>query len=121
MARMSEEVMKAVADVKPGIIATTSRSGKPNVSAKGSFRVIDDEHVAFAEIRSPNTLANLKENPEVAILCLDPATRHGCRISGRAEILDSGPLFDQLSQEFAARKMTVRHAIRIAVDASSVF
>ena len=121
MALMSDEVKKAVASYKPGVVATASKSGKPNVSAKGSLRVIDDEHVAFADIMSPGTVANLKENPQVAIVCLDPATRSGCRISGSAEVMDSGSLFDQLSAEYAAKNMKVRHAVKVSVQESSTF
>jgi len=120
MAKMSPEVQKAVEECGPGLIATASSTGKPNVSPKGSFQVLDDEHVIFAEIHSPGTLANLKENPQIAIICFDPATRSGCRISGRSEIVDSGPLFDQFSQAFADRNMVVNHVIKIAVDESSV-
>lgn len=121
MTKMSEEVKKAVAECKPGLIATASKTGKPNVSAKGSLRVLDDEHLVFADILSPGTLANLKENPQVAVICLDPATRSGCRVSGRPEIFDSGPLFDQFHQEYAARKMAVKHVVKIAVDDSYTF
>ena len=121
MAIMSPEVQRAIAEVKPGLIATASGSGKPNVSAKGSLRVLDDEHLAFAEIMSPNTLANLRENPLIAIICLDAPTRSGCRIAGHAEILDSGALFDQFSEEYAARRMAVRHVVKIAVDEAYTF
>lgn len=121
MAKMSEDVKKLVTETKPGLIATSSKSGKPNVSAKGSFCVIDDEHVAFAEIKSPKTLANLRENPQVAIICLDPATRKGCRIAGTCEIVDSGPLFDQFSKDYAARKMVVNHVVKIAVEDAYAF
>jgi predicted pyridoxine 5'-phosphate oxidase superfamily flavin-nucleotide-binding protein len=116
MARMSEEVRKAVAENRPGLIATSSRSGKPNVSAKGSLRVLDDEHVAFAIIKSPGTLANLRENPQVAIICLDPATKSGCRIFGTSEIVEAGPLFDQLGNEYAQRKMTVNQVVKVTVE-----
>jgi len=121
MAKMSQEVKKAVAECKPGLIATASQTGKPNVSAKGSLRVLDDEHLVFAEIMSPGTLANLKVNPQIAIICLDPTTRSGCRVFGRSEILDSGPLFDQISQEYAAKKTTVNHVVKIMVEDSYTF
>lgn len=121
MAKMSEEVKKAVAAVKPGLIATASKTGKPNVSAKGSLCVLDDEHVAFALIKSPQTLANLRENAQVAIICLDPKTRSGCRISGKSELLDKGPLFDQISQEYAQRKLEVNHVVKVAVADSYTF
>lgn len=121
MTKMSEEVKKAVAECKPGLIATASKAGKPNVSAKGSLRVLDDEHLVFADIMSPGTLANLKENPQIAVICLDPVTRSGCRVSGRPEIVDSGPLFDQFHEEYAVRKMAVKHVVKIAVDDSYTF
>lgn len=121
MAKMSQEVLKAVAEIKPGLIATASRTGKPNVSAKGSLRVLDDEHLIFANIRSPGTLANLQENPQISIICLDPATRSGCRVFGRSEIFSAGPLFDQISQEYASKKMTVKQVIKVAVEDSFTF
>lgn len=121
MTKMSQEVKRAIAEIKPGLIATASRTGKPNVSAKGSLRVLDDEHLLFVDVRSPGTLNNLQENPQVAILCLDLATRSGCRVSGISEILEVGPLFDQLSQEYAARNMTVKHVVKVAVEDSYTF
>jgi len=121
MAKMSQDVKKAVAEIKLGLIATASKTGKPNVSAKGSLRVLDDEHLIFADIMSPGTLVNLQENAQIAIICLDPATRSGCRVSGRSEIFDAGPLFDQLSQEYVAKRMAVKHVVRVAVEESYAF
>lgn len=121
MARMSEEVMKAVAENKPALVATADKAGKPNVSAKGSLRVLDDDHVAFAIIRSPGTLANIRENQQVAIICLNAATKSGCRISGRSEIFDTGPLFDQFSTEYAARKMAVQQVVKVTVEDAYAF
>ena len=114
--KMSEEVKKAVAECSPALVATTNKAGKPNVSAKGSLRVLDDEHLVFADIRSPHTIANIKENPQVGIICLNPNTRKACRIWGKAEIIDSGDIFNQLSKEFAARNMKVNHVVKVAVE-----
>lgn len=116
MAKLSEEAKKMIKEVIPALVATASKEGKPNVSPKGSFRVLDDEHVAFAEMTSPNTIANLKENPQVAVLVFDPDTWGGCRISGKAEILESGDLVDSFKAQFAPLKMEVRSVVRIAVE-----
>ena len=97
MAKLSEEAKKIISEVYPGIIATASKDGKPNVAPKGSFRVLDDEHVVFNDITSPRTITNLKENPWLSAIVLDPATRKGCRIWGKAEIMESGDLFDKAS------------------------
>jgi len=116
MVKLSEEVKTMIAEIRPGIIATASKDGKPNVSAKGSFRVLDDDYVLFADINSPRTIANLKENPYVSILVIHPKTLRGCRIWGKGEIINSGPLFDQLNTEFVGKGLKVNHVVKIKVD-----
>jgi len=116
MAKLSEEIKTMIAEIRPGIIATASRDGKPNLSAKGSFRVLDDDHVVFADINSPRTIANLRENPYVSILVMHPKTLRGCRIWGKGEILTAGALFDQMNKEFVGKGMKVNHVVKIKVD-----
>lgn len=121
MAKLSAEAKKIIAEFGPALIATASREGKPNVSPKGSFRVLDDEHVVFANIASPRTMANLKENPQLTAIMLDRSSRKGCRIWGRAEIVDGGDLFDSISGEFSARGMKVKHIVKVAVEEAATF
>lgn len=116
MSKLSEKVKETIAEIRPGIIATSSRDGKPNVSAKGSFRVLDDDHVVFADISSPRTIANLKENPQVSVLVVHPKSMKGCRIWGKGEIIDTGELFDQMSKEFAELNLKVNHVVKIKVE-----
>jgi len=116
VSKLSEKVKETIAEIRPGIIATASKDGKPNVSAKGSFRVLDDDHVVFADISSPRTIANLKENPQVSVLVIHPKSMRGCRIWGKGEIIDSGELFDQMSKEFAELNLKVNHVVKITVE-----
>ena len=115
MAKLSEEAKKLIGEIRPALIATASKTGKPNVSAKGSFRIIDDETVAFNDMNSPRTIANIKENPQVGIICLD-TNRRSCRIWGTAEVLDSGPLYDAAALAMAARNMKPKHVVKVKVD-----
>ncbi len=119
MAKLTEEAKKIISEVHPGLIATASKDGKPNVSAKGSFRVLDREHVMFADLSSPRTIANLKENPQLSVIVFDPARRKGCRIWGKARILDNGGLFDSISAELAPRK--VKHIVTAKAEEQTVF
>ena len=121
MAKLTEEAKKIISEFGPALIATASKNGKPNVSPKGSFRVLDDEHVIFANITSPRTMANLKENPQLTAIIFDRSTRKGCRIWGKAEILDSGDLFDSLSAEYAPRGMKVKHVVKVTVEEAVTF
>jgi uncharacterized protein len=116
MTTLSAEAKALIAETHPGFIATADKAGMPNVSLKGSFRVLDDEHVVFANIHSPRTIANLAENPQVSAMVFDPATRHGCRVWGKAQVFDAGELFDKVNAELAARKMTAHHVVVISVD-----
>jgi predicted pyridoxine 5'-phosphate oxidase superfamily flavin-nucleotide-binding protein len=117
MAKLSEEAKKAIGELGPSVVATASKEGKPNVSLKGSFRVLDDEHIIFADIASPRTTANLRENPQLSAIVFNAATRKGCRIWGKAvEILDSGNLFNTISDEYSAKGMAVKHVIKVKVD-----
>jgi predicted pyridoxine 5'-phosphate oxidase superfamily flavin-nucleotide-binding protein len=121
MSKLTEEAKKSIGEIRPALVATASKSGKPNVSAKGSLRVLDDDHVVFANIASPRTLANIKENPQVAIICLDAPARKGCRLWGIGEILDSGGLFDKIVDEYASRNKRVRNVVKVALDEVEIF
>ena len=121
MAKLSQEAKKIISEFGPALIATASKEGKPNVSPKGSFRVLDDEHVVFANIASPRTMANLRGNPQLTAIIFDRSTRKGCRIWGKAEVLDSGELFDSLSAEFGSAGMKVKNVVQVSVEEAAVF
>ena len=121
MAKLTEEAKKIISEFGPALIATASKQGKPNVSPKGSFRVLDDENVVFANISSPRTMANLKENPQLTAIIFDRSTRKGCRIWGKTEVVNSGDLFDSLSTEFEPRGMKVKNVVKVAIDEVATF
>lgn len=70
-----------------GFVATVSAGGRPNVSPKGTFVVLNEETIAFGEIRSPQTLTNLINMPEMEVNFVDQFTRKGVRIRGSAELV----------------------------------
>lgn len=119
--KLSEEAKKIITEVHPGFIATASKNGKPSVSPKGSFRVLDDSHVLFVDQGRAHTLTNLRENPQVAALVFNPANRQCCRVWGEAEILESGQLYDTIAAESAARGRTARFVVRVTVKEVETF
>ena len=46
------EAVQAFIQGKLGWVATASKSGMPNVAIKGSLRVLDAEHLVFADLFS---------------------------------------------------------------------
>lgn len=98
MATLKPEFQDIINAHRLGYVGTASLDGTPNVSPKGTFIVVDDEHIAFGEIRSPNTVANLEVNPQVDINFVDPFSRKGCRIKGKARFVEHGS--DEFDQHF---------------------
>ena len=82
---------------KVGWVATAARDGTPNVSIKGSLRLLDDEHLLFADINSLKTRKNLEENPKVAVMVYDSDSRKAYLFKGTVEVAGSGPLYDQMA------------------------
>jgi predicted pyridoxine 5'-phosphate oxidase superfamily flavin-nucleotide-binding protein len=96
MATLTEDMKRVVREQQLGYVATVCPDGTPNLSPKGTTRVWDDDHLVFADIRSPRTIANLRHNPAVEINVVDWFTRKGYRFKGVATVIESGPLFDEL-------------------------
>ena len=71
-----------------GIVATVTVDGKPVASPKGTFLLLDDMTIAYGDIRSPGTRANLMRNPMAEVVFVDPFRRKGVRITGSTEIIE---------------------------------
>ena len=64
---LTPDMKRIIREQRLGFVATASLDGTPNVSPKGTFVVLDDRTIAFGEIRSPNTIRNLKTNPRIEV------------------------------------------------------
>ena len=109
---LTADMKRLVGDQPLGFVATISPDGTPNVAPKGTFAVIDDRTLAFADIRSPQTTRNLKANPRLEVNFVDPFVRKGYRISGTARLVNRGEtaferILAKLRSSFAARVRTV--------------
>lgn len=116
MGKLTDEAINCIKELKVAQVATASETGKPNVSAKGTMRVIDADHLVFANIRSPRTVTNLRENPQISAIFLNQATRKGCRIWGRAEVVTSGDVVEKMNEEIAAKNMKCSEVVVVTVD-----
>jgi len=114
MGLLTDDMKRVVGEQRLGFVATVCPDGTPNLSPKGTTAVWDDDHLVFANIRSPGTLANLRQNVNVEVNVVDPLLRKGYRFKGVASILESGALYDQAIAFYKARGSRVS-AIREVV------
>jgi len=103
MGLISADMKRVVEETRLGFVATVCPDGTPNLSPKGTTAVWDDDHLVFANIRSPGTLANLRHNANVEVNVVDTFVRKGYRFKGVASVLESGPLYDQVIAFYKAR------------------
>ena len=96
MTEISNEIRSFVNFQKLGYVATVSADNTPNLSPKGTIIVIDESHLAFADIRSPQTIENLQDNHSVEINVVDPFQRLGYRFKGDGKIINEGSEFDKI-------------------------
>jgi predicted pyridoxine 5'-phosphate oxidase superfamily flavin-nucleotide-binding protein len=117
------KIPKLVQDFIPGKlawVATVSKDGVPNVTPKGTLKLMDDSHVLFADLFSLKTQTNLLENNKVAVTVVDPSTGKGYQLKGTAQVFSSGPLFEKTEKQLEDAPMTLppmRHVVQITVDA----
>jgi hypothetical protein len=96
MGILTDDMKRFVREVRLGFHATVSEDGSPNLSPKGTTAVWDDDHLFFAEIRSPQTVANVRRGSLVEVNVVDPFVRKGYRFKGPAVVHERG------TDEFAA-------------------
>lgn len=115
MGILTDDMKRVVREQRLGFVATVCADGTPNLSPKGTTAVWDDEHLVFADLRSPGTIANLRRNPAVEVNVVDPIVRKGYRFKGTAEILSEGALFQELF-DFYRRDPRIHRIVLIKVN-----
>jgi predicted pyridoxine 5'-phosphate oxidase superfamily flavin-nucleotide-binding protein len=112
---------RVVEEQRLGFVATVCPDGTPNLSPKGTTAIWDDDHLVFANIRSPGTLSNLRRNANVEVNVVDPFLRKGYRFKGVASILESGALYDKaivFYKERGSRVSAIREVVLVRVTSA---
>ena len=113
MGILTEDMKRIVREQRLGYIATVCPDGTPNLSPKGTTTVWDDDHLVFADIRSPQSVYNIEHNPSVEINVVDPLVRKGYRFKGRGFVHRPNEIFQRGCQLY--REMGLGSEIRAVV------
>ncbi len=93
-----------ICNFNAGAVATVNDDGSPSVSPKATFVIINDRCIAYGNIRSPGTSANLRQRPAVEVSFIDVLARLAVRVKGKGQLVaknsETGkrllPLFEAL-------------------------
>jgi len=119
MAVIDDDMRAIIARSGIGYAATVTPEGRPNLSPKGSLAVWDDTSLYFADIDSPQTIANLRANPHIEINFVDVIGRRGYRFKGVAEVHEDGPVFEKARDVLATThgpQYPCNHAVLVRVE-----
>jgi predicted pyridoxine 5'-phosphate oxidase superfamily flavin-nucleotide-binding protein len=86
MAILTADMKRVISEQRLGFFATVCEDGSPNLSPKGTTYVWDDDHLFFAHVRSPQTVANIRHGSLVEVNVVDPFVRKGYRFKGPATV-----------------------------------
>ena len=118
MTKIGDEIKHFLERQKLGFVATVSPDNTPNVSPKGTILAWGDEHLIFADIKSPQTISNLENNPSVEINVIDPILRKGYRFKGQGKILKDNEEFSKILKFYAEKgtKSKINAVVMVKVD-----
>jgi predicted pyridoxine 5'-phosphate oxidase superfamily flavin-nucleotide-binding protein len=113
--------MQRIVEAELGFIATVCPDGTPNLSPKGTTAVWDDDHLVFADLRSPGTVANLRSNASIEINVVDQLVRTGYRFKGTAVVHTAGDVFERGVRFYEARgtvdaRARIKGIVIVSVD-----
>ncbi|PCJ91875.1 MAG: flavin-nucleotide-binding protein [Flavobacteriaceae bacterium] len=97
---ITEEVKKYIKSSVLCWLATSSKENIPNVSPKEVFTCFGEDALIIANIASPQTVKNIKENLNVCVSFIDVLVQKGLQIKGAAKIVKKGsPQYEEMENE----------------------
>ncbi len=119
MGILTDDMKRVVRQQRIGFVATVCPDGTPNLSPKGTAAVWDDDHLVFADLASPGTMANLRANPVLEVNLVDLFSRKGYRFKGTARVIEPAQdkeLFDEMRHAFVTGSRGL-HQVQLAFRA----
>jgi PPOX class probable FMN-dependent enzyme len=103
------------------LVATADKTGKQDVTPRGdppgAFKVLDEKTIAIADRPGNNrldTLRNILENPEIALIFLLPGTNETVRVAGTARLSTDGELLASMAVQGKLPKCAIVVSVRQA-------
>jgi hypothetical protein len=121
MVKLNAEMKETFGKIKLFPVATASKSGIPNVVPIAFVSLVSDDTIWIADNYMHKTLANIKENPVVAIYIYDPDTKKCFQLKGNVELKTSGPDFEKMRGMVRGRKPDAPAKTLLVMTVTEVF
>ena len=121
MGALNDTMKRLITDFNIGVVATVNEDGTPAASPKGTFVVVDDDCIAFGNIRSPGTADNIRARADIEVNFIDVLKRRAVRVKGKAAIVekssdDGAALMPHFESLWAPYIEHMENFVRITID-----
>lgn len=96
MVTLSVEMKEVFASQKIFAAATASKNGIPNVAPVATVQLATDDTIWIGDNYMVKTLANVRENPHLALYAWDPEKRRCYQMKGTVTVKTSGPEYEKI-------------------------
>lgn len=103
MVTLTTEMKEVFAKTKPYAIATASKNGIPNVAPIATVQIVADDTIWIGDNYMVKTLANVRENPHMALYIWDPEKKRCFQIKGIVTVKTSGPDYEKIKAQIKAK------------------
>lgn len=97
---LTEEMKTILGNFSAGSVATVNDDGTPSVSTKATFVIVDDHTIAFGNLRSPGTVANIRQRPAIEVNFTDILKRKAVRVTGKARLVPTSEATPSIRDAF---------------------
>jgi len=103
-------------------LATSSNENIPNVSPKELFAVFGNDSLIIANVASPQSVRNIKQNAQVCVSFIDIMVQKGFQLKGTAEIIkkthNDFPAMEEIIVQMTEGKFPFASIIKIKIESA---
>ena len=103
MFALTAEMKEVFQKNKVFAIATASKNAIPNVAPMATVQLVADDTIWIGDNYMVKTLANVKENPHVALYVWDPEKKRCFQIKGTVSVKTSGAEYEKIKAQIKAK------------------
>ena len=103
MVLINDEMRAVFEKIKVFSVGTAAEDGTPNVAPIATVQFQGDDEVWLGDNYMKKTLANVRENPRMAIYAWDPDTKRCYQLKGRVEVRTEGAEYEEMKAKMKAK------------------
>jgi len=121
MTKLTPEMKESFQKMKIFPLATAAQDGTPNVVPIGFCQLVADDTIWIVDNFMNKTMANVRENPKIALYVWGPEIKGCFQVKGTAKIVTGGDDFEKMKMMVNEKKPGLPARTLVILKITSVF